>query len=590
MIITGIELDFPVPSPAFGRMLVAPLEKEDPAYTICDCVHPEYSACCSDWDEWDSVYNGGREFIETYVKKYSKRESPDDFRLRKAITPIPSFAKAAIIDIKNSIFQRIVDVTREGGPNTYIQACKGDFRGVDLLGSTMNWFIGDKIITELLIKRKVGVFVDAPSDIGPTIADKGFKHPYLYRYTAKDIRNWAFDQYGNLTSLLLRDTVDLIHPQLGLPIGKANRYRLFYLFNGHVRVALFDSSGVLQATQDLFIPEIPFVSFEISHSLLADVSSHQIALANIESSDIGYILRANYPFYTEQRDVGYNASHLRDAEMPDDVKASVGETSGFHKDSNNDIEVGTTTGRTYGKGLERPNFIAPPTAPLTASMEKQKALKDDIRLLVNLALASLQAASAESKAADLQGLEGGLSSIGLELEHGERRIAHLWALYENAPTPTTIKYPKRYSLKSDQDRIAEADAYTQKLATVPSKTFRQVILKRVSNILIGDLVSGGDMQTIYEEIDRAKVPTADPDVLIQDLQEGLVTKATASEARGYNPDEVTAAKVEYAERLALIQKSQSSPNPAARGVPDLAPNPVAAKAEKVGLPQRGPGQ
>src|SRR5436853_6120818 len=84
------------------------LAGSDVPTTIVSIRHPEYSIQSSKWAKWRLVYEAGDNFIENYLKKFSSREGETDFNLRKDITPIPSFAKAAINDIKNSIFQRTV--------------------------------------------------------------------------------------------------------------------------------------------------------------------------------------------------------------------------------------------------------------------------------------------------------------------------------------------------------------------------------------------------------------------------------------------------------------------------------------------------
>ena len=64
-------------------------------------------------------------------------------------------------------------------------------------------------------------------------------------------------------------------------------------------------------------------------------------------------------------------------------------------------------------------------------MELQAKLEDDIRKLIHLAVANTaNRATAESKSFDNQGLEAGLSYIGLVLEAAERQIAEYWAAYE----------------------------------------------------------------------------------------------------------------------------------------------------------------
>jgi hypothetical protein len=75
---------------------------------------------------------------------------------------------------------------------------------------------------------------------------------------------------------------------------------------------------------------------------------------------------------------------------------------------------------------------------------------------------------------DNQGLEAGLSYIGLVLEAAERQIAEFWAAYEERESVSkrevaTIKYPDRYSLKTDADRITEAQNLVKLMYAVPGQ-------------------------------------------------------------------------------------------------------------------------
>ncbi len=58
----------------------------------------------TDWGLWRATYAGGLEFRDTYLKQYSAREETKEFNERKEITPVPTFAKAALNDIRNAIF------------------------------------------------------------------------------------------------------------------------------------------------------------------------------------------------------------------------------------------------------------------------------------------------------------------------------------------------------------------------------------------------------------------------------------------------------------------------------------------------------
>ena len=47
------------------------------------------------------------------------------------MTPIPAFARLAINDVRNAIFQRMRDITRRGGTTSYQEAVAGLNLGVD---------------------------------------------------------------------------------------------------------------------------------------------------------------------------------------------------------------------------------------------------------------------------------------------------------------------------------------------------------------------------------------------------------------------------------------------------------------------------
>ncbi len=100
--------------------------------------HPHFVSTFPDFNRFRTVFEGGRGFINRYLIKFSKRESDQDFSDRRKISYAPAHAKAAIIDIRNAIFQRMADIVRRGGPATYHSSILGEGRGVDLRGNSMN--------------------------------------------------------------------------------------------------------------------------------------------------------------------------------------------------------------------------------------------------------------------------------------------------------------------------------------------------------------------------------------------------------------------------------------------------------------------
>lgn len=563
---------------------------------IASLVHPVYGESIDDWIKWRRTYIGGDAFRDEYLKKFSIREDDDDFTIRKEVTYVPAFAKAAVNDVKDAIFQRIADVTRSDGPQSYQDGVKGLKGGVDLAGTTMNSFIGTTILPELLSMRKVGVFIDMPELLGETLSDQKETRPYIYHYPVESILNWVVDDKNNktYTKLLLQDNVYTSCPITGLPKEIEKRYRYMWVQDNQVLVQFFDSDsepidrfgnlGIDVTVLD--IPTIPFVVFEITDSLLCDVANYQIALLNLASSDMLYSLKSNFPFYIEPFDPRVDnlfrrqASHARvHSADTSTVIVEGGEAADAVAAKSHEIEVGATTGRRIPKGMGYPTFIHPSSEPLQASMAKQDELKRDIRMLVKLAVSNLapKMASAESKDYDERGLEAGLSAIGLELEQGERLIAQHWQMYSGSSSNVpTIQYPQKYSLQSDEDRRKEAKDLIEVSRTVPSVLFKREVLKQAASMTLGTKIPYEKLKAIQDEIAEADV-VVNPDELHNDIELGLIDPEAASKAKGYPEGSVEKAKIAHAERVFRIAESQAK----ARGVNDLGGISDASREEKM---------
>lgn len=552
---------------------------------IAELLHPNYSNNISLWDKWRRTYEGGDSFIDSYLKKFSAREETDEFNDRKTISYVPAFSKAAVNDVKDAIFQRIADVSRTGGSDSYEKSVAGLEGGVDLAGTSMNSFVGTTILPELLPLGKVGVFVDMPNGLGETQSDQQGVKPYIYHYPVECILNWTIDTKNEKTfsRLLLKDNVFISDEETGLPKEVEARYRYLWVEDNKVHVRFYNKDSELLAdTTVLDIPIIPFVLFEISDSLLRDISDYQIALLNLASSDMSYSLKSNFPFYTEQYDPRVENSYRRPVGQTIAADGTTIIRGGEREDSiaakNAEIKVGATSGRRFPKGVEMPSFIHPSSEPLLASMQKQAELKADIRVLIKLAISNLapKMASAESKGFDERGLEAGLSAIGLVLEQGERLIAAYWEMYTNSTQQPTVKYPARYNLQSDKDIRDEIKDLLEVTKVIPSVTFRKESLFQASEMSIGDKVSNETLVKIKEEIDAADV-IINPEEMHRDIELGLIDLERASKAKGYPEGSVDDAAKDHADRVKRIAESQAK----ARGVEGLGGVENTSRSEKI---------
>lgn len=538
---------------------------------VSSITHPDYDL--HSWDKWRIIFAGGEEFIYTYCKKFSHREDDKDYRDRLLMTPCPAFAKAAIINIRNSVYSRLGDVTRYEGTDSYQKAVLGDERGVDLLGSSMNTFMGIKVLDELLTIGHVGIYVDMPIITGNTLADRGNKRPYIYLYPAEDIRSWGWDLGNNpneFSSLLLRDHIDQIDKDTKLVTGKTTRYRLYAINEDRkVTVRYYDEDDKqidingepTDETIVLDIDKIPFVFLHIGQSLLIDAANHQIALLNMGSADVAYSIKSNFPFYIEPFDPKSQSPYIKQqaAEFVQTSQDPFTQIESVSVDTNQEIRVGATTGRRYAQGLNPPAFIHPSPEPLKISIEKQDQLKTEIKELVNLALTNIANESAEAKSINNQGLESGLAYLGYVLQLAENRIGTLWSMYEGSASTPKITYPDEYKLLSISDQTKEIDQLTKLGTSIESTTYRRTIAKQLVKKSVGSFTSKEQIDRMFSEIDDAHIVIIDPALLITDLENGLVSHETASLARGYPVGETDKAKEDHAERLALIQAAQTKP-------------------------------
>jgi hypothetical protein len=550
--------------------------------------HPDYLRSYEDYVKWRLTFQGGRNFVQNYLVRFSKREDENEFKERRAMAHSPSFAKAGINKLKNTFYSRMSEIVRIGGPKSYISACNGEKGGVDLYGSAMNRFMGEKVLPELMTMRTVGVYVDKPPLDGKLLSKNNDKKPYLYIYKAEDILSWNWSYYDGefvYYNILLRDTDYTYDQTTGLVGGTRERFRHMWIGeDGYVHIQFWtandeDDENDIKDGPEITLPlkRLPFVVLGLKESLLADVADYQIGLLNLASSDLNYVKNANFPFYTEQFDPVAAQVYNRRPPLPNIARnASVDPAEGTYVDSqradrDDEVIVGTLKGRKYPKGVDRPDFIAPPTEPLLASMKKQEQMKADIFELIDVAASNAQPqhASAESKQMDDRGIESGLSYIGLELEWGEREIAKIWAGYESEE-PAEVKYPPKYTLKSDEQRLNEAEKLNDIKTSAPSRTFAKEVGKQIVDVMLSDKVANKTLETIKQEIDEAEYISSDPDLIKTASELGMVDAVTGSNALGFNGDKVVPkAQEEHAKRLALIAESQAKG--AARGNPDEAP-------------------
>lgn len=532
-------------------------------------LHNLYDA--ADWLEWRICYHGGRLFREEFLEKFD-RETVKDFERRRKLTPIPTFAKREINRVRNSLAQRFPDITRRGGSKVWQDAVTGVQAGVDRRGSTMDAYLAKYIVPEMLVMGKVGVLVDAPvvkssDDRPPTLADvpKNFR-PYLNYYPVEQMPTLVradIDSPSDWSAVMIQD----LHTSFELRSGvekDSRTYRHYWLEperGNLVNVQKLDESG--NPIGDVFesnLDAIPFVLFDIQESLMAEACSYQVTMLNMISADSSYAIDSNYPFLTRQRGNNNAGAWLDGAD--DDKKA----------------RTGTNKGLFYDKGLERPGFISPPIQPIKISLELRKELKDEVHQLVMGTLADL---------GDSEDVDAGLAFIGACLKHSEQRLWDHWTAFEEVDPKRrkvpTISYPTTWSLKTDAERIEEADKILDLQKKIPGMKGKKEAAKSAVDKMYRGKLATETIDAMLKEIDDADYSTSDPDIIEMAKEQGMVDAVTGSLALGFAEGVAEKAKEDQAERAAMITAAQAdAAEGAARGNPDGSADPNSNKLAREG--------
>lgn len=573
--------------------------------------HPFYNDWIYEWEKFRIVFDGGINFVNSYLYKYSDAETDNDFALRKKLTYRPNHAKRAILKIRDALYQRMADVKRTGGPKSYIAAVAGLQNGINRKGMPLGTFIMLKVVPELLSMGRAFVYVDKKPlpksfDGITTVKDAAGKVPYITFFAAEDVLNWVYgdpDSKHEYVSVLLREWAFNYDKVTGLPIGQYQRFRrLFVDDTDKVFCQFYNDKFEPGETVPLELDRIPLVRFEIAQSLMQDVADYQVALLNLVSTDMSYLTQSNTGIYVEQYDPKWEGSYVREGQpnqvaaidikdangnivTPAGTGSATGTVQQANAAANRKILLGNRNARRVPQGTLMPEFISPSTDPVIASMKKQDQLIAEIERLVNLQVENLSI-TGEAVKQERASLESGLSTIGAVLETGENQLADFWAQYEGGER-ALVNYPRDYSLKTDTDRIKESNDLIPLKTAVPSTSFAKEVSKKIASTMFDGKVTPDIMAAINKEIDDADFTTSDPDTLATCHQEGAITAAMMAKALGFkNPDKLALdAQAEQATRLATIAIHQQKAA-GARGVADMQNGPGDGKNEKLVAKQK----
>jgi hypothetical protein len=515
----------------------------------------------NEWIDWRYCYFGGKAFREEYLVQFSDRETQAEFDRRKSLTPIPTYAKKEINRIRNSLASRLPDVIRRGGNIKWREAVAGKGKGVDLRGSSMNTFTAKVIIPEMLVMQKFGVFIDAPSGEFRTKSDvpKDFR-PFLRPFTIENFR--AEPAPADHPSDWLAVTLRMINPVYNPSTRTAKNEYTFrhYWINGSGEAVVQDTSESgkeLNTVRGLGRPDIPFVVYDGLSSLMMEACSYQISALNMISADSAYAVDSNFAFMVKKQS----------------------RSNPIHLNEDKEIQVGRGKGLLYEE--VPPAFISPDVAPMQISLEMRKVMKEEVREIITGELMS---------AGDDGTLEAGLAFYGKCLADAEDRIWDHWRSYDSTPA-VTVSYPDTWSLKTDKERIEEANAWIDLMNKLPGQLGRKHAGKEAYDRAFRGTLNRAELDAIKAQVDEAPYTTADADIILKAKDSDVVSIETAAMALGFDKEEAAKAKKDADDRAARAATSMADASRGAQqGLDELSADPNAVSKVREFEDKRGEGR
>lgn len=523
---------------------------------------PQFAAKKCEYEKWRLSYEGGDKYLDFAIRRYSKRETIPDWQERKKLSYNSNHTKRIVNNIRNSLAVKLPEVTRKGDAG-YLKIVQEDIDGKK---TSLNQFLALNVIPWLLVLERVFVYVDAPPKAENATKAEDDGQPYCWMIPNDRMLAWNKDDVtGKLRSALIAESEDIIDPETLLVSKCVPRFRYvrylkvgetFQGFTGEgVVVLIMDKDGKIKKNDFIAeLTQLPLAEFEIPCSLVEDIAQIQYSLTNIQSTDIQFLIKGNFPIFAKQIPANKKLDpKLGNRKQPDDTVVR----SQNREFDETDFDIGTTrkalatgigSGITYEKDMVAPGFIAPPVANLQAAMAKEKDMEELIQLTADLAMTTLSIKALEqsgkSKEMDAIGRDAGLYYIGTVLEGGERVLAELITWFLGSTTEAAIDYPDDYSDKSQDDRNTEVEGLQKLKTAVRSEVYQKTIDKRIAEVGCRLFTPTEDIEAIKTDIDG--VPWFDEStersaMINQDVTAGVMSTTTGSEMRGLDPVKEAAA-------------------------------------------------
>ena len=369
-------------------------------------------------DKWKlaiAAYNGSGGFADgSYLDKYP-RESDDKYKQRQAVAYYDSIFKQKVQRYCGYLYKKAV------GRATKNKLIELILKDADNRGNSIDVFMSS-FAHEAKVRGSMLLLVDMPKEVPPTLKDQIDQRavPYFVPIASERVTRYKLDKFGAFAWIEFTDVLDESTPT------EEKKQNITRYYDANVWIVKDGDDVIDQGQHGLGVcPVLQFAENGTYPCIGEFTQIGQLAKRHYNlNSELDEILRSQtFSLLTIQ------------ATAPKDVE----------------VNIGTDNAMAYGANMERPGFIAPPSAPADTYQKKIEAIEARIDAIAYDTTTGKGAESGISLEIKFQGLNGSLGNFAVRLQDIERRAFDVAFRYLGLPNDIEISYPTEFNI-IDQDK------------------------------------------------------------------------------------------------------------------------------------------
>jgi len=413
----------------------------------------------------NDAYKGENGFLDGgYLDKYP-RESEEKFIERKSIAYYENLFVPKINRYIGYIFKSTPTRTSKN------QLIKEIFDNVDNQGNSADIFFSN-FAKNAKVKGVNLLLIDAPKELGLNLKEQLQNRllPYFVEIEPERIAKYKLDKFNKFEFIAFYDTID--------------KSTLFKNETSNI-IRYFDKNKWIIYDEDYKILEKGEHNLGVCPVLIFSETGKFLDIG--EFTQIAFLAKRHYNLLSELDEI------LRGETFP---------ILTLNADNPSDVElkIASDNAIVYQTGMNKPEFIAPPSAPAEIYLQKIKNLETKIdKIAYDI---STNESNESGIALDLkfQGLNSSLSNFSLRLEDLERRAFDVVCRYLNINNDININYAKNFAIIDTNKEIGILSEMKQ-LITSPTY-FKLKTLQIISNDL--NSIEPEEFAKIVSEIEDEK--------------------------------------------------------------------------------------